>query len=279
MVEEPGCTVIVISYDRPLALESLLRGLGTQALGGIDLELIVCNNAGEVPLSASDATTTGELLQGFPGVKVINSHHNWLCRIRYALTALARHDTIIFLDDDLVLKDSHVVKDMYDAFARVRPIDIVSCWTALWTEWSDGQLKKVRMNWTTPSPDVMVECDYVGPGVCIFDRRILTDSGLLRLAPEHHRSDSAWFPWLPSMKLGTRKYYLPSYGRLDFHPEMQRHALMQAPGFRSQMYAGYKTIWKQGYVPVLERKATEPDFEDSIEARVAATLPIETDAW
>jgi hypothetical protein len=119
----------------------------------------------------------------------------------------------------------------------------------------------------------------VGPGLCIFDRRILVDSGTLLLAPEFHRSDSAWFPWLPSMRLGTRKYYFPAHGRLAFHPEGARHALMQVPGFRSEMYGHYKTHWTQGYVPVLERRANEPGFDASPEMRAATTLAIETDAW
>jgi len=279
MVEAPGCTVIVISYDRPQALESLLRGLSTQRLGGLDMELIVCNNAAHVQLSASSDTTTGRLLRLFPDVKIMNSNHNWLCRVRYSLATLARHDTIVFIDDDVVLKDDDFVKYLYDAFATVRPTDILSCWTALWTEWDEHHVRKVRMNWTRSAPDVLVECDYAGPGLCIFNRRILIDGALLQLPPEFHRSDSTWFPWLPAMRLGTRKYYLPSHGRVGFHPEGERHALMKAPGFRPEMYAKYKAIWKQGYVPVLERKASEPGFEDSVEARAARTLPVETDAW
>jgi hypothetical protein len=34
MVEQRGCTVIIISYNRPQALESLLRGLSMQHLAG-----------------------------------------------------------------------------------------------------------------------------------------------------------------------------------------------------------------------------------------------------
>jgi hypothetical protein len=279
MEKGPGCTVIVISYDRPHALESLLRGLSVQRLDHVAMELMVCNNAQDVQLSSLQDTSIGRLLHLFPDVKIMNSSHNWLCRVRYPMATLARHDTIIFIDDDVVIKDDQFVKYMYDAFTTVGPTDILSCWTALWTEWNDDHLKKVRMNWSHATPDVMIECDYAGPGLCIFDRRILIDSGVLRLPREFHRSDSTWFPWLTAMRLGTRKYYLPSYGRVEFHPEGQRHALMKVTGFREEMYAQYKAIWKQGYVPVLERKASEPDFENSLEAWAARTLPIETDPW
>ena len=148
MVEGPGCTVIVISYDRPRALDSLLRGLSAQRLDNVAMELIVCNNAEDVQLSLSQDTTTGRLMR-LPDVKIVNSSHNWLCRVRYPMATLARYDTIIFIDDDVVINDDQFVKYMYDAFATVRPIDILSCWTALWTEWNDDHLKKVRMNWTS----------------------------------------------------------------------------------------------------------------------------------
>ena len=274
-----GFTVIVLSYDRPRSLRVLLQGLVAQQLDGAEMELIVCNNAAGVRLSASPWTATGRLLRRFPDVKIMNSSHNWLCRVRYSLATLARHDTIVFIDDDVVITDDRFLRYMYDAMATVRPIDVLSCWTALWTEWSDELLKKVRMNFHDPAPDALTECDYAGPGLCIFDRRILTESGLLALAPEFHRSDSTWFPWLTAMKLGTRKYYLPAHGRVAFHDEFARHALTTSPGFRRDMYAQYKTIWKRGYVPVLERKRSEPDFEQSREAHAARTLPVEVDRW
>jgi hypothetical protein len=243
------------------------------------MELMICNNAAQVRLTRSRLTATGRLLRLFPDLKIMNSSHNWLCRVRYPLTALAKYNTIIFIDDDMVIKDEYFLKYMYESFTRVRSIDILSCWTALWTAWNEDHLKKVRMNFSRPAPEVMIECDYIGPGLCIFDRRILIDSGLLALPAEFHRSDSTWFPWLTAMKLGTRKYYLPSHGRVEFHPQNQRHALMQAQGFRPDMYARYKTIWKRGYVPVLERKGSEPDFEQSLEAQAARSLPVETDPW
>lgn len=271
--------MIVISYDRPDALRTLLHGLAAQRLDDIRMELIICNNAKQVWLKQSPWTRVGRLLRQFPDVKIVNSSHNWLCRVRYPLTGLAQYDTIVFIDDDVIIKDERFLKYMYDSFASVRPIDILSCWTALWTEWSDNDLKKVRMNFRRAEPDSMVECDYVGPGLCIFDRRILIDSGLFVLPSEFHRSDSTWFPWLTSMRIGTRKYYLPSYGRLDFHEQNQRHSLMKAPGFRPGMYSLYKTIWKRGYVPVLERKRSEPDFERSPEVHAALNLPVETDPW
>jgi hypothetical protein len=274
-----GFTLIVLSYDRPRSLRTLLGALAQQQLDGLSMELILCNNAAGVHLAASPWTATGRVLRNFPDLKIFNSSHNWLCRIRYNLAALAAHETIVFIDDDVVIHDPGFLRYMYDAFSNVRPIDVLACWTALWTEWDERCLKKVRMNFNHPEPDVITECDYAGPGLCIFDRRILIDSGLLALPAEFHRSDSTWFPWLTTMKLGTRKYYLPSYGRVSFHEQYARHELTTSPGFRPDMYAAYKRLWKQGYVPVLERRRSEPGFEQSPELRAARTLRVESDDW
>jgi hypothetical protein len=279
MHETPGLTVIVITYDRPRAFRAMLQSLAAQRMDGIPVELLVINNARQTRVALGGWSRTGRLLGRFADVKVLNSSHNWLCRVRYPATALARYDTVAFIDDDVELLDEGFLRSMHDTFATLRPVDILSCWTALWTDWNDQHLKKVRMNFRTPWPTRLTECDYAGPGLCIFDRRILTDSGLLRLAPELQRSDSAWFPWLTAMTVGSRKYYLPSHGRVEFHSQNQRHALMQVPGFRAQMYSAYKAMWMRGYVPVLQRKGAEPDFADSPEAEAARRLPVETDAW
>lgn len=279
MPRSDGFTVIVLTYDRPRSFRSLLQGLVAQRLDGSQMELIVCNNAPGSRLSASPWTATGRLLRGFSDVKIMNSSHNWLCRVRYPLAMLARNDIIVFIDDDVVINDPGFLGFMLDSFASVRSIDVLSCWTTLWIESNDKVLKQVRMNFEHPEPDAMTECDYAGPGICIFDRRILTEGGLLALSPEFYRSDSMWFPWRTAMNLGTRKYYLPSFGRIEFHPQYRRHALTTSPNFRRDLYATYKRIWQSGYVPVLERMRSMPDFERSREAHAARTLRVETERW
>jgi hypothetical protein len=79
----------------------------------VPLELLVWNNSRRVRLEAARGSEVGELLCAFPDVKVFNSDHNWLCRIRYTIATLARHDTILFLDDDLAPTDAHLVRDLY----------------------------------------------------------------------------------------------------------------------------------------------------------------------
>ncbi len=275
----PGVSVVVLSYERLAALYVLLRGLLAQDLGGLRLELIVCNNSPSVHLESFPSTGVGRLLSNFPDVKIFNSSHNWLCRIRYTLATLATYDTILFIDDDLSPTDSRLIYDMYEALGNLRPVDIVSCWTALWTEWNDRSLTKVRMGFTHPEPSELTECDYVGPGICMFRKRILFHSAILDLGPERLRSDSGWFPWVTAMELGSRKYYLPTHGRLRVHPEHRHAALGSTPGFQPALYRAFKQMWKAGYVPVLGRMGDLGVPEGSPEMRAARSLPRETHFW
>lgn len=274
----PGISVVVLSHERPQALAELLGGLRAQDLGGLGLELLLCNNSPAVRVEHSEDTEVGRLLSELPDVKVFNSSHNWLCRVRYALATLARYDTIFFLDDDLSPADPNIVRDLYDALAGLGPADIVSCWTALWTEWNERSLTKVRMGFTRPAPTELTECDYVGPGISMFRKRILLHPAILDLPSERWRSDSSWFPWVTAMELGTRKYYVPSYGRFRIHPESRHASLDDSPGFRTELYAAYKEMWKRGYEPVLGRTKNPPG-PDSPERKAARDLPSETDLW
>jgi hypothetical protein len=273
-----GISIVVLSYERMGALAVLLRALLDQRLGGLGVELLVCNNSPAVHLAAGPGSPVGELLAAFADVKVVNSSHNWLCRVRYTLATLARYETIFFIDDDLAPTDPHLVRDLYDALGRLQPVDIVSCWTALWTAWDDATLTKVRMGFTRPAPAVLTECDYIGPGLCMFNRRILFAPGVLDLPPEALRSDSSWFPWETAMRLGTRKYYVPTHGRLQRHPEHTHAALMNQPGFRTELYAAYKRAWQRGYQPVLARQRAAA-AADSPEQWAARHLTAETDPW
>lgn len=278
-MDHDGISVVILSYERLVALHLLLRNLLAQDLGGLRLELLLCNNSPNVHLETFPSTGLGRLLSEFPDVKIFNSSHNWLCRIRYTLATLARYETIFFIDDDLSPTDSRLVRDLYDALGGLRPVDIVSCWTALWTEWNDRSLTKVRMGFTSPAPTELTECDDVGPGICMFRKRILFHPGILDLGPEHLRSDSSWFPWVTAMELGSRKYYLPTHGRLRVHAQHRHAALGNTPGFRTELYSAYKRMWKRGYLPVLGRTGDHRAPEGSPERRAARSLPSETDFW
>jgi len=273
-----GVSIVILSYERLGALRALLEGLLAQDLTGLEIELLVCNNSSAVRLRTSPFITLGRLLGRFPDLKIFNSSHNWLCRVRYTVATLARHDLILFLDDDLIPVHPRLIRQMVDLQTTLRPNDILSCWTALWTRWDDTHLTKVRMGFLYPQTTEVTECDYVGPGVCMFNKQILFHPAILNLPEEFHRSDSAWFPWLTAMELGSRKFYLPSYGMLRVHPESMRSALASLPGFRDGQYAAYKRMWKRGYTPVLATERHQ-GRTDTPEARAAQSLRTETDAW
>jgi len=277
-VPATGVSLVVLSFERLAALRELLEALLGQELQGIRLEVILGNNSPRVHLRPSAFSAIGRLLRRLPDVKIFNSSYNWLCRTRYALATLGRYDTILFLDDDLIPVHTGLVRQMLEVLETLRPIDILSCWTALWTHWDDQRLTKVRMGFLYPETTVLTECDYVGPGISMFRRRMLIHPALLDLPDELHRSDSAWFPWLPAMELGSRKYYMPSHGMLRVHPESRKHALASLPGFRAGQYAAYKKMWKRGYTPVLATER-QRDRADTPEARAARTLRAEVDDW
>ena len=73
---------------------------------------------------------------------------------------------------------------MAETLGTLGPNDILSCWTALWTKWDDAELTKVRMGFMDPQTTQLTECDYVGPGVSMFNKRILFHQGLLDLTEE-----------------------------------------------------------------------------------------------
>ena len=274
----PGISIVILSHNRPGALKAVLEGLLRQDLGGREIELILCNNSPSVTLRSTRWSSLGRVLRRFDDLKIFNSSHNWLCRVRYTLATLARHDVVLFLDDDLVPVDPVLVRRMAETLAGLGPNDIVSCWTALWTKWDDAELTKVRMGFLYPQTTELTECDYVGPGISMFNKRILYHPAVLTLAEEFPRSDSAWFPWVTSMALGSRKFYVPSFGMLRIHRESTRDALSNLPGFRAGQYAAYKQMWKRGYVPVLATERHQ-GRSDSPEALAARTLRLEIDAW
>jgi hypothetical protein len=278
-MDRSGISIVVLSYERLGALSVLLRALLEQSLGGLPFELLLCNNSARVHLEPSTGSELGRLLSEVPDLKIFNSSHNWLTRIRYTIATLSRYETIFFIDDDLSPTDPFLIRDMYVALSALRPVDIVSCWTTLWTEWNDRFLTRVRMGFTRPEPTELTECDTVGPGICMFRKRILFHPEILDPPPNQLRSDSSWFPYVTAMELGSRKYYLPTHARLQRHDEHVHASLSRTPGFQADLHATFKHMWKRGYRPVLSRIQDEPFAEGSPEMRAARSLPPLTEYW
>jgi hypothetical protein len=84
---EPSVTAILLSWRRHAMLERIAADIaGWDRIG----EVIVWNNDPDTALSLPFAT-------------VVHSGRNFGCLARYAMIPLARHDTIWFQDDDLII--------------------------------------------------------------------------------------------------------------------------------------------------------------------------------
>lgn len=250
----PGITVIVLSYDRLFGLRALLDSLLQQELGEIQLELIVCNNSKNVYLDESRFSRIGRLLSKFQHKRIINSSYNWRCRVRYAFGTLATYDTILFLDDDVILSDRNFIQYMFQAHSSLRRQDIVSCWNTLWTEYNEDHFKFVSMTFQSDEVSELTESDTIGPGISMFDKGILFSSKVLRMSEQFEQADDMAFPLIAYQEWGSRSYFLPSSGMLQFHDQRLKNPLSFRHGHYKALYAQYKTLWKDGYQPVLSRE-------------------------
>ncbi len=249
-----GITLVVLSYERLQALAALLKSLLKQELAGMELELIICNNSPRVRLTKSQFSSLGRLLNRYNDIKIINSSHNWRCGVRYAIATLARYETILFLDDDIILIDPHFIRYMFDHFQKLTPMDILSCWCTLWVEWNDDYFSAVSMSFTTPEIIELTETDTCGMGICMFNKQVLSQKLLRRIiSPPFPEADDMGFSLIAALECGSRSYYLPSYGMLGFHKDCTKGALYNRAGHYDDLYAFYKSLLNEGYKPVLSR--------------------------
>jgi len=255
----------------------MLGSLREQHMGQIPFELILCNNSPRFHLEKSRFSGIGRALYRFPDIRIINSNHNWSTDIRFSLATLAKNNTIFFLDDDLILQSKTFVASMFEAFLKLTPLDILSCWNMLWTEWTEDSFTAVSLTFKTSSVVELTKSDIVGPGVCMFDKHILTPNVLKAVMPVKHRgADDMVFPLAAYLEHKSQAYYFPSYNMLDFHTQSTEKALNARAGHYKDLHALYKSMFANGYLPVISRLA---ENDDSPEKRAIATLPRHTFSW
>ena len=149
----PGLSIVVVSFRRTDALYANLTSLLSQDLTDLPYEIVVINNAPEVQFRPGRWSKLGRLFRANPHIKLVNSGNYWKHLIRYGMVYLAYHDTVLILDDDLILLDQCIARDMYHTLASLQKYDIVSSWNTLWTKWTETQLhyasaKFLRSDWT-----------------------------------------------------------------------------------------------------------------------------------
>jgi glycosyltransferase involved in cell wall biosynthesis len=275
---EPGVTVVVLTYFRPEGLDALLESLATQVLGGLGLEVIICNNAPDRPLGGR---CFRRRLEALPDVKVIDSSYNWACSVRYAFAAMAKYETVLFLDDDFTLLDNCLITRMYEQFQRLGPHDILSCWTTIWTEWGATELATVSLTFMADDVSEPVEVDTVGPGLSMFRRDTLLEPEIFGtiVSPPFPKVDDMAFGIVTSMKLGSRKYFMPCFGMLRSHKQTRTKALATRSGRYDDLHAYYKQVLAEGFEPVLARQARERPCETTTEQKLARRLPRQQFQW
>jgi hypothetical protein len=168
---------------------------------------------------------------------------------------------------------------MYDAFKKLDSIDILTCWADLWVHWNDVHLSMVSIGFTTHEINELTEVDYCGTGISMFNKKILLCAEMLDIPEEFKFADTAWFPWIPNVVHGSRKFYFPSYGMLKFHKERNKGALCQRKDYEKFIFSARKFMLRQGYRPVLSRLPERSFPQDSPEYFASKVLPIVTRTW
>jgi len=272
-----GISIIVLSYERMRSLELMLSSLCEQDMSQIPFELILCNNSPRLQIKKSHFSRLGRVLRKFPDIRIINSSHNWSTDIRFSLATLAKNSKILFLDDDMILQNKKFIASMFQSYLKLDPVDILSCWNMLWAEWTENFFSAVSLTFKTPQITELTKSDVAGPGICMFNKHILTPNVLESVMPvKYHGADDMGFSLAAYLEHKSQAYYFPSYGMVEFHPQYQKKALDARVGRYKDLHALYKLMFKNGYVPVASRFSKNID---SPEARALAILSKHKFSW
>jgi hypothetical protein len=274
-----GISIVVLSYERIQALETLLHCLLKQELPAIDLELMICNNSARIALKKSRWSRLGRLFNRFRDLKIFNSSHNWASRLRYSIATLARYETIMFVDDDIMMLDQGFVSSMLKTFNTLNKTDILSCWNTLWVGWGQDDFSYVSMNFRRREITDLTESDTAGPGICMFNKQLLLSSNIVNQTDNFPIKSDLDFSLLAALEWGSRTYYLPSYGMLDFHPQCSQKALYKVYGKYEELYGRYKAAVKRGYRPVVDRMSEISPEQRLLIEKAIGVLPITNYSW
>lgn len=273
-----GLSVIILSYERMKALEENLLSILMQNMDGIPLEIIVINNSNQIMLKSSPFNAVGRILRQNPQIKVINSRHNWRTDIRYGIAYSALYDMIMFIDDDISLDDPNLIYDMYHQKQKLGTYDLLSSWNTLWIECSETGVKQIPVTLFNPNLNELIKCDVCGPGICMFNRQLIMDIRVrnLIIPLDYPAATDMVLGLLPNYFFGASTYYFPAYKRAHFHDQHLEKALHQMDNFISDRFRLFKSLWKSGYQPVLQRETLDAS---SPEMRAIEVTEIVTKLW
>lgn len=276
-------TVIVLTHEREKSLENFLQNLYEQQTSGNKFELIIVNNSPKHQIGVSALTRVNRLIREFADYKILNSSHNWGTPARYAATTLATNETVLFLDDDVQIKDKYLISEMHEAFRSLGPFDILSCWNELWVEWNEQNLVTVSLDFTTPGINEITPTDTIGPGIAMLNRRTILDYRILNAAiPRDNEKpivSDMGFPLMAAIVHKTRCYYFPAWGKLGFHDQAHKGAIHRLPGRHEALLGLYKELLGAGYQPVLANPERLTQAEVERVTWAVNTLPAKQYRW
>lgn len=250
---QAGISLVILSYERMAGLKSLLKSLQKQKLDDLRLEIIVCNNSQKVWLKKSRLTAMGRLLSSFSDLKIVNSSHNYKCQIRYQLATLGQYDTIMLLDDDMILLDQSFISDMYHQFKKLNEVDILSGHCKLWLDWDKTGFSDVLLNYRQQAINEPIECDIAGPGISMFAKKIIMRQEMLNMTPDYPEATDMGLSLIVNKIFGSRTFYFPVFGRMNFHNDKSKGAISQGVNFEKSKYGIFKKYWQDGYLPALKK--------------------------
>jgi hypothetical protein len=239
------------------------------------------NNHDKTDLRRLLRTRLGRALQRKFDVKVFDSSHNWFDSVRYSVAMLGKHETVLHLDDDVVLLDRQFIRYMYSEFKKLGRVDILSCWTMLWTQYTDNNLCFVGLTFNTPDIVEITECDVCGTGICMYSRELLFNLRVFNIATARNYPNAydMAFSIIAWMESGSRGYFLPSFGKLGFHPEHKKSSIHELSGHHDARFRLFKSLYKQGYVPVMSRSPALMKEKNTHEWRAVQQLEPKRRLW
>jgi len=242
-----GITIIIVTYKRNSTLLKLLKSILGQQIN-IPIEIYIINNWHKQILQKNILTPVGRVLRKIDDIKVINNSENMGCSFRYSLATYSKYETILLLDDDIELLDNHFISRMYNFLHERSDIDIVSCWCSRFNHPKIDYFDTESFSFLSDIEGVH-EVDLIGPGVSMFNKKILF-SDLVNIPEKYRDVDNIWFSIMPTVLLGSKKYYFPSYGMLQFIKDHGKEAMCRRDYMRKLKDDATNELVAMGYVPV-----------------------------
>lgn len=275
-----GITIIITTFERMNGLQALLQSLLKQNLRDLDLEIFICNNSCKNIIKKTTLTKLGRLLKKFKDVKIINSSHNWYSLIRYQIATLGKYSTIMFIDDDFIILDKNFIYDMYMAYKKLKPSDILSCHCKLWTNWTDNYLEDILMRNRTKEITEITQADIAGPGFSMFSKNIIMHPNILNLTPtEFPKAYDMTFSLEANKNFDSNVYYFPATGKLGQHADKIKHSLALTKNYEKDKFAVFKKYLQNGYEPVLSHLPQKKTVNTSPEQKAIKAIKPERHEW